>query len=86
VEVFCSTEGCNNAPHDHGGACRECLLRLAEEREIAEILDDSPRHRKAPEVMSFTNCQNCEYVGIARRLSDFPFACPRCGEEIEALF
>ncbi len=85
MEVFCSTEGCNNQPHNHAGLCRECLLRLKEEREIAEEQDDVPIYAKG-QVLSFTNCENCKYVGKARRLSEFPFDCPRCGEEIEALF
>ncbi len=84
MEVFCSTEGCNNQPHDHAGLCRECLLRLKEEREIAEEQDDAPMHVKG-QVYSFVLCL-CGWTSIAKRLSEFPFACPKCGEEIEALF
>ncbi len=84
MEVFCSTEECENAPHDHGGICRECLLRLAEEREVAAEHDDAPRHQEA-QVYSYVLCE-CGWTSIARRLSEFPFTCPKCGEEVEALF
>lgn len=86
MEVFCSTEACQNEPFDHAGLCRECLLRLAEEREVTAEHDDVPRFKhEERQVFSAVLCK-CGYVALVQRLSEFPFPCPKCGKEIEAQF